>query len=443
MRLSCIQLLTLGAITAPMTFKDTVALSWRNISGNKLRTAITVAIIALGIFALILIITAIQAASNSLTTSFSTMGANSFSLRFKDRNVRIGGGNQNETNKTSKSALREKKSNMGKIITYDEARAFRQRYHFPAKVGLSLGGPRNIVCNNDRKKTNPDVRVIGGDENYLELNGYAIAFGRNFTETEIESGRSICMLGSGTAKKLYPDNPAKAIDKVVSVNHIPYRVIAVLEEKSSSAFFNTSKIVITSYNNIRRMYASQNTSFNIGVMVSDLRMMDAAIGEAKGTFRPIRKLDVKEEINFYVDKSDSIAESLLTNLGFLEKGTIGIAFITLIGAAIGLMNIMLVAVNERTKEIGLIKALGGTRKDIRAQFLYESILISLLGAVAGIISGVLLGNVVAILLHTGFVVPWAWVIAGIFVCSFVGLAAGLYPAYKASKLDPIVALRYE
>ena len=426
-----------------MTFKDTLALSWRNISGNKLRTAITVAIIALGIFALILIITSIKAASNSLTTSFSTMGANSFSLRFKDRNIRIGGGRQQKSKKTSKSALREKKSNMGKVITYDEARAFKERYQFPAKVGLALMGPRNIVCNNDRKKTNPDVTVLGGDENYLELNGYDIAFGRNFTETEIESGRSICMLGSGTAKKLYPDNPAKAIDKVVNVDHIPYRVIAVLEEKSSSAFFNTSKIVVTSYNNIRRLYATQNSSFNIGVMVSDLKMMDAAIGEAKGTFRPIRKLDVKDEVNFYVDKSDSIAETLLTNLGFLEKGTIGIAFITLIGAAIGLMNIMLVAVNERTKEIGLIKALGGTSKDIRAQFLYESVLISLLGAVAGIISGVLLGNIVAILLKTGFVVPWAWVIAGIFVCSFVGLAAGLYPAYKASKLDPIVALRYE
>ena len=426
-----------------MTFKDTVALSWRNISGNKLRTAITVAIIALGIFALILIITSIKAASNSLTTSFSTMGANSFSLRFKDRNIRIGGGRQRESTKTSKSALREKKSNMGKVITYDEARAFKKRYQFPATVGLALMGPRNVVCNNERKKTNPDVSVLGGDENYLELNGYAIAYGRNFTETEIESGRSICMLGSGTAKKLYPDNPAKAIDMVLSVDHIPYRVIAVLEEKGSSAFFNTSKIVVTSYNNIRRLYTSQNSSFTIGVMVSDLKMMDAAIGEAKGAFRPIRKLDVKDEINFYVDKSDSIAEALLTNLGFLEKGTIGIAFITLIGAAIGLMNIMLVAVNERTKEIGLIKALGGTSKDIRAQFLYESVLISLLGAVAGIIAGVLLGNVVAILLKTGFVVPWAWVIAGIFVCSFVGLAAGLYPAYKASKLDPIVALRYE
>jgi putative ABC transport system permease protein len=427
-----------------MTFKDTLALSWRNISGNKLRTAITVAIIALGIFALILIITSIKAASNSLTTSFSTMGANSFSLRYKDRNIRIGGGRQRENKKTSKSALREKKSNMGKLITYDEAKAFKERYNFPAKVGLALMGPRNIVCNNDRKKTNPDVTVLGGDENYLELNGYTIAYGRNFTETEIGSGRSICMLGSGVAQKLYPDNPMKAIDKVVSVDHTPYRVIAVLEDKGSSAFFNTSKIIVTSHNNIRRLYSSsQTSSFNIGIMVPDLKMMDVAIGEAKGTFRPIRKLEVKEEDNFYVDKSDSIAEALLTNLGFLEKGTIGIAFITLIGAAIGLMNIMLVAVNERTKEIGLIKALGGTKKDIRAQFLYESVLISLLGAVVGIISGILLGNVVALLLKTGFVVPWGWVIAGIFVCSFVGLAAGLYPAFKASKLDPIVALRYE
>ena len=426
-----------------MTFKDTLSLSWRNITANKLRTAITVAIMALGIFALILIITSIKAASNSLTTSFSTMGANSFSLRFKDRNIRIGGGRQRENTKTSKSALRVKKSNMGKIITYDEARTFKDQYNFPAKVGLTLIGPRNIVCNNDSKKTNPDVTVLGGDENYLELNGYKIEYGRNFTETEVESGRSICMLGSGVALKLYPENAEKAIDKVVNVDHIPYRVIAVLEDKGSSAFFNTSKIIVTSYNNIRRLYSSQNSSFNIGIMVPDLKLMDVAIGEAKGTFRPIRKLDVKDEANFYIDKSDSIAEALLTNLGFLEKGTIGIAFITLIGAAIGLMNIMLVAVNERTKEIGLIKALGGTKEDIRAQFLYESILISLLGAVAGIVSGIILGNVVAVLLKTGFVVPWAWVIAGIFVCSFVGLAAGLYPAYKASKLDPIVALRYE
>jgi putative ABC transport system permease protein len=427
-----------------MTFKDTISLSWRNITGNKLRTAITVIIMALGIFALILIITVIKAATTSLTTSFSTMGANSFSLRYKERNIHIGGGKQRTSSeKKSRSALKERKSNTGKIITYEEAKAFKEHYSFPAKVGLAIRGPANVVVNNDKKKTNPDVNVTGADENYLELNGYKIAWGRNFTPAEVESGRSVCFLGSGTAKKLYPDNPQKAVDNIVSVDHIPYRVIAVLEEKSSSAFFNTSKIVITSYNNIRRLYSSQNASFNVGIMVSDIKMMDAAIGEAKGTFRPIRKLDVKEEDNFFIDKSDSIAATLITNLGFLEKGTIGIAFITLLGAAIGLMNIMLVAVNERTKEIGLVKALGGTRRDIRAQFLWESIIISLMGAFAGIIAGIGIGNLVGLLLKSGFVIPWGWVVAGIFTCSFVGLAAGLYPAHKASKLDPIVALRYE
>jgi putative ABC transport system permease protein len=426
-----------------MTFKDTIKLSWRNISSNRLRTGITVAIIALGICALIWFLTSLKAASNSLTNSFSTMGANAFSVRYKDRNIRFGGGGQRDVEKTSKSALKEKKSNTGKIITYEQAKEFKERYPFPALVGLAIRGAGSIVVNNEKKKTNPDINVTGGDENYLELNGYKIAYGRNFTPADIESGRNVCVIGSGVAEKLYPENPAKAVDKVISVDHNPYRVLAVLEDKGSSAFFNTGKVVITSYNNIRRLYATQTSSFVIAVMVNDINLMDVAVGEAKGAFRPIRKLDVKEEDNFYIDKSDSIAASLINNLGFLEKGIIGVALITLLASSIGLMNIMLVAVNERTKEIGLIKALGGTKKDIRNQFLWESILISLLGAVVGIIVGILLGNLIAMFLKSGLVLLWGWIIGGIVVCSLVGLAAGLYPAVKASKLNPIDALRYE
>ncbi len=398
---------------------------------------------ALGIFALILIITAIQAASLGLTNSFSTMGANAFAIRFKDRNIHFGGGHNSNTTKT-KTGLHEKKSNNGIPISFDEAREFKARYSFPgAKVGIALRGATNIVVNTPEKKSNPDVNIFGGDENYLELNGYKVAYGRNFSPDEVNAGQNVCMIGASLAQKLFPDNNAKAVDKVINVDHIPYRVIAVLEEKSSSAFFNTGRVVITTVYNIRRQYATESSSYNIAIMVGDLKMMDLAIGEATATFRPIRGLAVTDDDNFYIDKSDSIAQSLITNLGFLKMGTIGIAFITLIGAAIGLMNIMLVAVNERTKEIGLAKALGSTRKDIRSQFLFESILISLMGAVAGIVAGILVGNIVALLLKTGFVVPWMWVAIAIVVCSLVGLMAGLIPAIKASKLDPIVALRYE
>lgn len=426
-----------------MKVGDIISLSYRTIRSNRLRTAITVIIMALGIMALIAIITAVEAVNASLTESFSTMGANAFSIRFKERQFRMGGG-QREIKKTSKRNQRDRSSSEGRPITYDEARLFKQYYRFPGTtVGIALGGPSGIIVNTDRKKTNPDIRVLGGDENYLRINGYSLAVGRDFQETDVRSARNVCVLGAAVATKLFGENLQRAVDQVITVAGSKYRVIGVLKDKGSSAFMNADKVVITSYNNIRRIFGSEGKSYNLAVMVQDVKLMDAAVAEAGGIFRPLRKLDVRESDNFYIDKSDSIAQSLMKNLGFLKYATLAIALITLIGAAIGLMNIMLVAVNERTKEIGLIKSIGGKSAEIRAQFLWESVLISILGALVGIIAGILFGNVVSLMLKTGFVVPWGWVITGIVVCTLVGLAAGLYPAYKASKLDPIVALRYE
>lgn len=422
-----------------MKFLDTLRLAWNTVKAQRLRTGITVAIIAFGIMALVGIITAIEAMNKSLRESFSTMGANAFSIRFKERRVQFGGGEVKKTDKKKKA----KKSNQGKIITYEQARMFKQRFDYPAFVAIGLNGPRNQTVFYENKKTNPTVTVNGGDENYLLLNGYEIEYGRSLNKLDVESGRNVAVIGSDIAEKFFSGRKEKALEQVIRVGSNKYRVIGIMKEKGSSAFLQMDNVIITSYNNIRRLYTNPNQSFSLAIQVNDMRNMEAAIGEAEGVFRPIRGLAITEDNNFYVDKSDSIAETFIKLLSTISAAAGAIGFITLMGAAIGLMNIMLVAVSERTREVGLIKALGARKKNIRYQFLFESIFISLLGAAIGIFLGVLVGNLVGMLLDTGFLIPWGVVFSGIIICSIVGLAAGIYPAWKASKLDPIVALRYE
>ncbi|MEO5685671.1 MAG: ABC transporter permease [Chitinophagaceae bacterium] len=424
-----------------MNSLDTVALSFRTIKSNKLRTGLTVAIIALGIAAVVGINTAIEAMTQKFTESFSAMGANGFSLRYRQM-WRMQ--NNQGAKKEKKGQKKEKQSNQNKPITKQQAEDFKQAFKFPAQVGLSIFGTSGATVNFENKKTNPTVRVSGGDDNFVDLNGYKLNSGRNLNELDVQSGRNVCLLGKDVATALFGDNAERPIEKIIRVNNIPFRVIGVLKEKGSTLGFSWDNSVITSYNNVRRFFNSgPNASFSIGIKVGDIRLLDAGIGEAEGAFRSVRKLATTEGNNFLVDKSDSFVDMLMKNLGWLTGAAIIIGFITLVGAAIGLMNIMLVAVTERTKEVGLIKAIGGKQRNVRNQFLYESIIISLLGAAFGIVLGILLGNTVSMLMNTGFVIPWAWVLLGIVICSIVGLLAGLYPAFKASRLNPIEALRYE
>jgi putative ABC transport system permease protein len=424
-----------------MKFTDILALSFRSVRSNMLRTVLTVLIIALGIMALVVVNTAIKAISQKFSDSFSTMGASGFTIRFRERNINFGGGDD-QLKKEKKGSKKQKKSNLGKRIRKEEAEMFIKNYKFPATKSMSIFATRNAIVSYETKKTSPNVLLFGGDENYVILNGFKIRAGRNLNQADVQSGRNVCLIGNDIAKNLFNNRPEKAVNAIIRVNNIPYRVAGVLDLRGSSFGQSWDNRIITSYTNVHRQFSS-GVSYLIAIMTDDIKKVQVAMGEAEATFRAVRKLATTEESNFVLDRNDSVAEKAMNSLGMISLTALVIGFITLLGAAIGLMNIMLVAVTERTKEVGLIKALGGKKSTVMLQFLTEAIIISVLGALLGIVLGISLGNFFSMIIGTGFVVPWNWVILAIAICSVTGLLAGLYPALKAGKLNPIEALRYE
>jgi putative ABC transport system permease protein len=430
-----------------MKLRDVLSLAFRTVRSNKLRTGITVSIIAFGIMALVGINTAIDAMKQKFTESFASMGANGFTIHYKDFQFFH---NDNSEVTKEKKGQKSKISNAKIPISKDQAELFKNSYHFPAKVSISIRGGNNNIVSMDSRKTNPTVQINGGDENYAELNGYDLNGGRSLNDLDVESGRNVCLLGNDLVTKFFDGNPERALEKIIKINGIPFRVIGTMESKGSSIGRSWDNVAITSYNNVRRFFLTQpiapwnpTPSFIMQVKVPDVKQLDLAIGEADGVFRTVRRVSITDASNFVIDKSDRFVEELLSNLAFITICAVVIGIITLVGAAVGLMNIMLVSVTERTKEIGLVKAIGGRKKSIRMQFLYESIIISLLGAVFGSVLGILVGNSFALILNTGFVFPWVWLFWGMLICTIVGILAGLYPSLKASRMNPIQALRYE
>jgi putative ABC transport system permease protein len=407
-------------------FKENIKEAFKSIRAHILRAALTIVIVAIGIMSLVGILTALDSIKGSINENFMRMGSNTFSIR----------------NSGAVSISRNGHSRIDySAISYRQAEEFKKRFDFPGIISLQANATGAATLKYESEKTNPNISVMGVDNNYMLTAGYEFAEGRNFTPHEMQSGSSAIILGGEVANSLFKSG--SAIGKVISVGAAKYKVIGVLKSKGSSMGFGGDRNTYISITHMRQKYYYPSMSFTINFMANDQQMLNQAVDEATGVFRVIRKLGLEDESNFSVSRSDNIAEQLIENLSFLSIVAGIIAFITLLGASIGLMNIMLVSVSERTREIGLRKALGANNKAIRNQFLIESVVITEMGGIVGIILGISLGNVVSIFTEGPFVIPWLWIMFALVVSLFVGLLSGLFPAIKAAKLDPIESLRFE
>jgi putative ABC transport system permease protein len=391
------------------------------------RAILTICIIAFGIMALVGILTAIDAIKSSLTNQFTMMGANSFTITSRGMNIQIGG---------SKSRTK----NFSRI-SFREAEEFKNRFKEGAWISISFNASQLTTVKFGTEQTNPNVSLIGADENNLTVSGYEIGTGRNFTPDEIQLNRHFVIIGSDLVKDLFPSG-IDPLGKEITVAGMKLQVTGVLKSKGSG-IGNPDRVCFMPVTTARQYFSRPNMSFSITVMPINPVNLEMMTGEAEAVFRIIRNLNPKDESDFNINKSDNIVKMLLENIKYVTLAATIIGIVTLFGAAVGLMNIMLVSVTERTREIGVRKAIGAKTQTIKYQFLFESIMIGQLGGVFGIILGILIGNAVSSMLRSSFVVPWIWVITGIVVCFIVGVVSGYAPAVKAANIDPIEALRYE
>jgi len=410
-----------------MKIAEVIVLAFNSIRQNGTRTIITCCIIGFGIMALVGILTAIDGLKSYINKDFSSMGANTFKIRNKGLAVSIG--RAKDPPKTYRP------------ITYLEAIKFQELHKTGNPVTVQTIGNMIATLKYRDKKSNPNIYIFGVDDQYPEVEGYTFMRGRNFSGNELKSGSNVCILGNEIAVRLF--GPELDIDgKSILIDGRRYLVIGVFESKGSS-MLTSDNFALIPINNCRQFYQNNATSYVIGIKVEQQEKMEQAVQAAIGTMRLARKLGPRDANNFEIMKSDSVSELLVENLSYATIGGFVIGIITLFGAAVGLMNIMLVSVTERTREIGTLKAVGARSNDILTQFLLEAIIICQLGGGLGILLGIGIGNIVSVLIGGAFIIPWAWIMMGVAFCLVVGLISGIYPAVKASRQDPIEALRYE
>lgn len=410
-------------------FRENVKIALGSIRTQLLRTILTVIIIAIGITALVGILTVVTAIEYNLNSSFASMGSNTFNInQYESRSRRHGG---DETEKVNP------------IISYPEARAFKEKYDFPlTQTSLSFTATSTAEVKFENQKTDPEISVLGIDEYFLTNSGLEVTQGRNFNTFDISNNVYSCVVGSDFASKglLKDVNP---IDKILTIRGAKFKVIGVLKEQGST-FGNSKDLrVMIPIQLARSMFSSPNINYSLSVMVAKKEFLDEAVDHALTTMRKIRKLNPVEENNFAISRSDDLLNKIGDIAVFLNRAAWLIGIITILGSSIALMNIMVVSVTERTREIGVRKALGAKKRTIAIQFFIETLTIGQIGGLFGILFGISLGYTMCLIFKWDFVIPWGAIVAAFATSFVVALVSGLYPAIKASKLDPIEALRYE
>ncbi|MDX1908735.1 MAG: ABC transporter permease [Bacteroidia bacterium] len=398
------------------------------IRANGFRAGVTIFIIALGITALVVVMTSIAGISKGMGETFSSLGANTFRIQNQASQVTFGG----------RGRTRQKRN---PDITYREAVEFQTAFDTLSAgvVSITGSGPFNSRVKYRSTETNPNIQLVGTDQHIGETARYIIEEGRSLTSEDVALARAVVVLGYDVKEKLFPYETA--VGKYVNVNSQIYLCIGSYAKMGTSGLSGADRTAVIPISTLRNHYPSTG-SLTLNVYVPDAAEMEYVMAEAQGLMRLVRKLRLNDEDDFAVSKSDAFVEQFLQQIGVITMAATVIALITLLGASVALLNVMLVSVTERTMEIGLRKALGATKSHIRGQFLIEAIVICQIGGLLGILMGVIGGNIVSNLaFQGGFVVPWNWIIIGLIACFMVGIGAGYYPAWKASNVDPIESLR--